>query len=143
MTVAGAQEKGIELTLELTAHNDAVLMDKLRLKQVLVNLIKNSMETATAPQNHKIRIKTSPAESDTVRVDVADTGAALPDQDKVSLFEPFLTAKEKSLGVGLAISRLIVETHYGKIWVEPNPEGGAVFVFTLPQAHPRLTIGAS
>jgi signal transduction histidine kinase len=69
-----------------------------------------------------------------IRIDISDTGCGFAPGFSEHLFEPFHTTKSGGMGVGLSISRIIVEAHYGKIWAEPNPGGGAVFTFTLPLA---------
>ncbi len=69
-----------------------------------------------------------------VQTDVSDTGPGLPGQIRETLFEPFKTTKATGMGVGLSISRSIIEAHRGRLWAAPNPEGGAVFSFTLPAA---------
>jgi two-component system CheB/CheR fusion protein len=67
-----------------------------------------------------------------IRVDIADNGSGFQPGVMERLFEPFQTTKSSGMGIGLSISRMIVEAHYGKIWAEPNPKGGAIFSFTLP-----------
>ena len=69
-----------------------------------------------------------------IRVDVLDTGCGIEDRLQGQLFESVQSSKKGSMGVGLSISRSIVEAHYGKIWFQPNPDGGAIFSFTLPLA---------
>jgi len=63
---------------------------------------------------------------------VSDTGHGIAPQVAAQLFQPFMTTKQQGMGVGLSISRTIIEAHGGKIWVEPNPGGGSIFRFTLP-----------
>lgn len=70
-----------------------------------------------------------------IQTDVIDTGHGLPHGPEVDLFAPFTTTKAFSLGIGLWISRSIVESHYGRIWAEANSEEGAIFSFTLPLAN--------
>jgi len=68
---------------------------------------------------------------DTVQVSVADSGAGLSPEVRAHLFQPFVTTKQKGMGLGLSICRTIVETHGGKIWVDDRPQGGTIFRFTL------------
>ena len=72
-----------------------------------------------------------------VEVYVSDTGHGIADEVAGQLFQPFMTTKAQGMGVGLSISRTIIEAHGGKIWVEPNPDGGTVFKFTLPAVVPQ------
>jgi signal transduction histidine kinase len=85
-----------------------------------------------ASKQRDLSITTGLIEPCMIRVDVADTGCGLPPGVVEHLFEPFHTTKSNSMGIGLAISRIIVEAHYGKIWAEANSGGGAVFSFSLP-----------
>ena len=134
LTVGGVKDAKIQMVLALNANKDGVLVDKVEIKQALVNLILNASEAMAASPRREITIATSLVESEMIQVDVSDTGRGLSGLDQRDPFEPFLTTKETGLGVGLSISRLIVEAHYGKIWARPNPAGGAVFSFTLPLA---------
>lgn len=65
---------------------------------------------------------------------VSDTGPGLPDEVAAQLFQPFVTTKQKGMGLGLSISKSIIEAHGGRMWAEPKPEGGVTFFFTLPFA---------
>jgi two-component system CheB/CheR fusion protein len=134
LTIGGVKGANGRMVLALGANKDRVLVDKVEIKQVLVNLILNASEAMAASQSREIGIATSLVENEMIQIDVSDTGRGLSGLDKRDPFEPFLTTKERGLGVGLSISRLIVEAHYGKIWARPNPAGGAVFSLTLPLA---------
>ena len=122
------------MVLALNANKDGVLVDKVQIKQVLVNLILNASEAMAASPNREITIATSLVENEMIQIDVSDTGRGLSGLDKRDPFEPFLTTKENGLGVGLSISRSIVEAHYGKIWARANPDASATFSFALPLA---------
>jgi two-component system CheB/CheR fusion protein len=67
-----------------------------------------------------------------IRIDIIDTGDGISEAARARLFEPFVTTKDYGMGVGLSISRSIIEAHFGEIWADQNPEGGAIFSFTLP-----------
>ena len=132
-TSVKAKELQIWLTLQLNSEEDEVLADKVQIEQVLVNLIRNAKEAIDASERREIVISTSSSGID-IRVDIADTGIGLSEKVKSGLFEPFMTTKANGMGVGLSISRAIIEAHHGRIWAESNPEGGAIFGFTLPLA---------
>ena len=70
--------------------------------------------------------------ADDVQVSVTDTGSGIPPEIAARLFQPFVTTKPDGMGIGLSISRTIVEAHGGRLWLEPNPAGGSAFHFTLP-----------
>jgi two-component system CheB/CheR fusion protein len=127
-------EANVKGTLQLKAKADTVLADRVQMKQVMINLIRNAVEAMTDPDRRELTISTSLDGQDTIRIDVADTGSGVSETVKATLFEPFVTTKPRGIGVGLAMSRSIIEAHDGKIGVEPNPEGGATFSFTLPLA---------
>lgn len=122
----------VETTLQLDAGIDLVLADKFQIRQVLINLVRNASEAMNASYKRELKIVTSLIGDEMFRIDIIDTGRGIPPEVKTRLFEPFFTSKENGMGVGLAISRVIVEAHYGTIWVDKNPSGGAIVSFTLP-----------
>ena len=136
-TSVEAKERQIRIRLQLNSEQDEVLADKVQIEQVLVNLIRNAKEAIEASERREIVISTSSSGID-VRVEIADTGVGLSEKVKSSLFEPFMTTKVKGMGVGLSISRAIIEAHDGRIWAESNPKGGAIFAFRLPLYTPVL-----
>jgi two-component system, LuxR family, sensor kinase FixL len=136
-TSVEAKERQIRIRLQLNSEEDEVLADKVQIEQVLVNLIRNAKEAIEASERREIVISTSSSGID-VRVEIADTGVGLSEKVKSSLFEPFMTTKVKGMGVGLSISRAIIEAHDGRIWAESNPKGGAIFAFRLPLYRPVL-----
>ncbi|QGM45483.1 PAS domain-containing sensor histidine kinase [Methylocystis heyeri] len=117
--------------LELGASNDTVLVDGVQIQQVLSNLMKNAIEAMTKTQFRRLTISTSVRDGD-IQVDVADSGTGIPDDIKGQLFEPLPSTKDGGMGVGLPMSRVIVEAHEGRIWARDNIERGAVLSFTLP-----------
>ncbi|WP_400769138.1 PAS domain S-box protein [Methylosinus sporium] len=125
-------------TLDLAATDDAVIVDRVQIRQVLVNLKRNALEAMQGAEKRELVISTRLDESGMIRTDIVDTGAGLAEEMANELFEPFTSTKKHGLGVGLAVSRAIVEAHYGKLWAEQNPGGGARLSFTLPLADDRL-----
>ena len=85
-------------------------------------------------QRRELHIYTSMAEDNMVMISVTDTGTGISDEVAALLFQPFVTTKRHGMGVGLSISRTIIEAHGGRIWIEPNPGGGTIFHLTLPAA---------
>lgn len=134
LTTAIAKAINAKLVLNLNAGNDRVLADGIQIQQVIVNLKRNAIEAMSASTKRELIISTSLTGDDMIRTDIVDTGAGFSEDGKIGLFEPFMSNKAHGMGVGLAISRSIVEAHYGKLWGEPNPDGGAILSFTLPLA---------
>lgn len=124
----------IEMTLRLDAKDDRVLVDKLQIRQVLVNLMRNARQAMSESTPRKLTIATAPMDGETIRVDVIDSGVGLSQETRANLFEPFVSSKDHGMGVGLSISRSIIRAHYGELWAEPNASGGATFSFSLPSA---------
>ena len=134
-TTTNLSEANVKLSLQLGANVDRVLVDGVQIKQVLVNLISNAIEAMNVSAERELSISTSMIHDRAIRIDVIDTGVGFSETAKENLFEPFATSKVGGMGVGLSISRSIVEAHDGKMWAESNPGGGAVFSFVLPLAN--------
>jgi two-component system sensor kinase FixL len=124
----------VAVSLDLAASSDRVIIDRTQMRQVLINLLRNAMEAMQSSDKRELVISTRLVEGGMIRADVADTGAGLSAEVMHLLFEPFVTTKTHGLGVGLAVSRSIVEAHHGRLWAEANPGGGAILCFTLPLA---------
>ncbi|MGB8401949.1 sensor protein FixL [Bradyrhizobium sp.] len=132
--LSGAREQGIVLRFELDHDNDLVLVDRVQIQQVLVNLFRNALEAMADSPKRELIASTARAADDMIEVAVADTGSGFADDVKANLFQTFFTTKETGMGVGLSISRTIVEAHGGTMWAETNASGGATFRLTLPAA---------
>jgi C4-dicarboxylate-specific signal transduction histidine kinase len=109
-----------------------VLADRVQIQQVLVNLMRNAMEAMEESERRELVVKTARAESDMIAVTVSDTGGGIAEDLRPQLFQPFFTTKKHGMGIGLSISRSIIEAHGGEIRADPNPGGGTVFRLTLP-----------
>lgn len=132
LVIVEAKQTDIQVVFQLNAKNDRILADKVQIKQVVVNLMRNAKDAMNGSKMRKMVVSTSSIGKTMIKVDIADTGCGLAEETRASLFEPFATTKGKGMGVGLSISRSIVEAHYGTIWAGPNGDGGATFSFTLP-----------
>jgi two-component system, LuxR family, sensor kinase FixL len=132
--LTGAREQGIVLRFNLDPANDLVLVDRVQIQQVLVNLFRNALEAMAKSPKKELSAANARVADDMVEVTVADTGSGIPDDIRAKLFQTFFTTKDTGMGVGLSISRSIIEAHGGRMWAEPNSAGGATFRFTLPVA---------
>lgn len=135
LALVGAREHGIRVRFSVDPAVDRVLADKVQIQQVLLNLIRNAIDAMDEAPKRELAITVTTVDSDFARVSLADTGAGIAEELADQLFQPFVTSKRTGMGVGLSISRTIVETHGGRIWFEPNPGGGTVFHFTLQRAR--------
>jgi two-component system sensor kinase FixL len=135
--LTGAREQGVLLRFNLDPTCDLVLADRVQIQQVLVNLFRNALE-AMASSTHRELIATNVrAADDMIEISVSDSGHGFGHDSRANLFQPFFTTKETGLGVGLSISRTIIDTHGGRMWAETNEAGGATFRFTLPAASAK------
>jgi PAS domain S-box-containing protein len=135
-----AREQGAMIELDLADGLPPVSADLIQLQQVVLNLAHNGMEAMAdcRPALRRLTIRTSAADGGMVEVAVRDAGRGIPAENLARIFDPFFTTKPSGLGMGLAISRSIVEAHGGRLWASSD-EGGAVFRFTLPRTaktHP-------
>ena len=131
----------IEARVNLASNPCIVTGDQVLLQQVLVNLVMNAMDAMaeTPPTRRRVTITTEVRAAD-VDVSVRDTGTGLPPQINGTLFTPFVTTKAYGLGIGLAITRTIVDAHGGTIDAHNNPEGGATFTVTLHRSAAPKTL---
>ena len=141
LAMVGAKEHGVRLRFAIDPEVGQVLADKVQIQQVLLNLIRNAVDAMIGEPVRNLVVGAVTRPDDMVEVSVSDTGPGISPKIADQLFQPFITTKQQGMGVGLSISRTIIEAHGGRIWVEANDGGGAVFRFTL-RAVPKgeLTI---
>jgi two-component system sensor kinase FixL len=134
LALIAAKDISIRVELRLATTVDLVLVDRVQIQQVLLNLLRNALEAMQSSERRELVVSTQAAEDDMVAVEVADTGGGISPEIASRLFQPFVTTKKSGMGVGLSISRTIIQSHGGQITVAPNPGGGTIVRFTLRSA---------
>lgn len=133
IALIGAETDGVMVASALDDHAGSAMVDRIQMQQVVVNLIRNAVDAMQGTQNKQLTIATASA-GDYVEMRIADTGSGITDEMKKRLFEPFATTKEDGMGIGLSISKSIVEAHKGEIYAVDNHPAGTIFVVKLPAA---------
>src|SRR5262249_38303495 len=122
------------LQSELADDLPPVTCDRIQVQQVFLNLLRNASEAMLGVEGRprQLLIKTERENGDYVRVTVRDAGVGLDPQIRDKLFDAFATTKSGGMGIGLSVSRSIIERHHGRLWAEPNDGPGATFSFSIP-----------
>jgi len=130
-----ADLRKVRLTLEPASSLPLMRGDRIQLQQVLLNLLLNAMDAVSdsTPDRRRVAVLVRLADK-RAEVVVSDTGHGIPEDKLPRVFEPFFTSKQNGMGLGLPISRTIIEAHGGSIQAKNDPDGGAIFCFTLPMA---------
>jgi two-component system sensor kinase FixL len=124
--------RGLSVRTRISAEADRLWADPIQIEQALLNLIRNAVQATPEAEKREIFISSQRGEEGFAKIQVRDWGIGIPEDSLESLFEAFGTSGTGGLGVGLSITRTIVEAHGGKIWAANNPDGGASFYFTVP-----------
>ena len=129
MVIPQAEKNQVELSASLDGNLPVVLTDQTRMTQVFYNLIMNAVQASMAEQRILIRTE---KKKNQISVEFADTGCGIPADLQAKIFDPFFSTKKEGSGMGLAISKRIVELHQGKLFCRSNPSQGAIFTIFLP-----------
>ena len=132
LALMGSSEVGVVSRFEFDPDVGEVLVDRVQIQQVLTNLMRNAIEAMRRSETRILTIRTRASGSQQVTIEVSDTGPGITAEIMSQLFKPFVTTKATGMGIGLSISKRIVESHRGTIEVSRNTNGGATFSFTLP-----------
>jgi PAS domain S-box-containing protein len=135
------QKNRVILRPELSDGLPLVTGDRVQLQQVILNLLRNAADAMSSVDDRPrdIVIRTEPDDNDRVRLSVTDVGVGLEPQAADRLFEPFYTTKNEGMGIGLSVSRSIIERHHGRLWATPNSGPGVTFSFSIPCKPEGLT----
>lgn len=134
LALVGVQEIGVKVSLDLAGGLDPVMIDRIQIQQVVLNLVRNALEAMMESEQRILVVTTRPAKDRMIEVAVRDRGPGLSPEVLRQLFQPFVTTKDRGMGIGLSICRSIVEAHGGRISAMPQEGGGTVFSFTVPTA---------
>ena len=134
---AEAELAGISVEVELDPHTPAVIGNPVQLRQVVWNLVENSLDAIRAGKERqgRLRIKACPIDDGEVEVLIQDSGIGLEPGIEEQIFEPFFSRKPEGMGMGLMFCRAVIEAHGGRLWTSPNVPRGAEFHFSLPGAE--------
>jgi signal transduction histidine kinase len=126
-----ANRQSISIRTDLDAALPTTVADRVQVQQVLMNLMLNSIEAIT-DESGELSVTSKRTEDGQLLISVSDSGIGLPGEEPERVFEAFFTTKPQGIGMGLSISRRIIESYGGRLWASPNTGGGATFQFTLP-----------
>lgn len=131
VALGGAGRDGLVVRYDFDRGADPVMADRIQVQRVVLNLVRNAVEAMAGRPRRELRVGNRAAEPGFLQFYVADTGPGVPPDLSERLFQPFVSGKADGMGVGLSISRNIIEAHGGRMWLEANGDGGATFHFTL------------
>jgi PAS domain S-box-containing protein len=131
LALTAAAVSGVQVRFSFDPSAMRVLADRIQIQQVLVNLMRNAIEAMAESTRRELVVTAALLDAETVEIGVGDSGPGIAEEVAATLFEPFASTKPRGMGLGLSISRSIVESHGGCLRSEPNPGGGMIFRFTL------------
>jgi two-component system sensor kinase FixL len=132
LALMGSRELGVRTIFDFAPGPKTVMVDRIQIQQVLTNLIRNATDAMRGVERRELSIRSWPDGEGEIVIEVSDTGSGIPDEMAEQLFKPFVTTKPGGMGVGLSISKRIVESHGGELTMCRNESGGTTFRFTLP-----------
>ena len=137
LSLVGAKEAGVLFSLNVDENTPIVVVDKVQVQQVLLNLMRNAIEAMQGCERRELTVSVFAIDDGMAQISVSDTGPGIAPEVLPQLFQPFVTSKPHGMGVGLSISRTIIESHGGHLWAEPGAKGGTIFHLTLRARDPE------
>jgi two-component system sensor kinase FixL len=131
LALVGSREQGIRTVFEFAPEGAEVFVDRVQIQQVLINLMRNAMEAMRESERRELIVRTAVEDGDVV-VEVADTGPGICSEVAERLFQPFVTSKASGMGIGLSLSKRIIDAHGGEISVSRNDRSGSTLRFSMP-----------
>ena len=140
LSLSGLQRNQVVVQAELAEHLPLVMGDRVQLQQVIMNLVRNAAEAMSTIDDRprELLVRTERAERNQVALSVKDAGVGFTPEAADKIFEGFYTTKTDGMGIGLSISRSIIETHRGRPWATQNDGPGSTFSFAIPSALERV-----
>lgn len=132
LALVGTRQLDIAASFDLAPGLPEILIDRVQIQQVIMNLVRNSVDALKTVTKRDLTLHTASANGQAIRIEVIDSGSGLSNDVQKKLFQPFVTTKKGGLGIGLSICKTIVEAHHGKLWATARPEGGTIFHIDLP-----------
>jgi signal transduction histidine kinase len=144
LSLSALQRNQVVVRAELAEHLPPITADRAQVQQVILNLLRNASDAMSAIDDRprELLIRTEREESDRVRLSVKDVGIGFQPQAADRLFEAFYTTKNDGMGIGLSVSRSIIEAHRGRLWAKANDGPGATFSFSIPCRSEDITGGS-
>jgi len=145
LSLSDLQRNQVILRSELAEDLPPIIGDRVQLQQVALNLLRNASDAMVGVEDRprQLLVRTQREEDDRVRLSVQDAGCGVNPQDFEKLFEAFYTTKSGGMGIGLSVSRSIIEKHQGRLWAEPNDGPGTTFSFSIPCGPEHATDAAA
>jgi two-component system sensor kinase FixL len=135
LALIDAKVRGVTSSVIVSPDLKPVLVDRIQVAQVIINIVRNAIEAMEGAHERRLAISvTADSTSDGIEMRIADTGPGLSPLVRERIFQPFVTTKDRGMGLGLSICRDIVDSHGGSLSVEPNKPNGTIFVIRLPSA---------
>jgi len=144
LSLSDLQRSRVALQSQLADDLPTITGDRIQLQQVILNLLRNACDAMAGVDDRprQLLIRTEQENGDRVRVSVRDAGVGVDPQSMNKLFDAFYTTKSDGMGIGLSVSRSIIERHHGRLWAEPNDGPGATFSFSIPSGPESVTAAA-
>ena len=132
LAMVGTRQQSIATAFDFADDLPDVMIDRIQIQQVVMNLVRNSVEALVDVDKRSLTVRTCMPEEASVQIDVVDSGPGLPKDVSNRLFQPFVTTKSGGIGIGLSICKSIIDAHGGRLWTTANAEGGTTFHVSLP-----------
>jgi PAS domain S-box-containing protein len=144
LSLSELQRSRVVMQTELADDLPTINGDRVQLQQVILNLLRNASDAMSGVEDRprRLLVRTERGEGERVRLSVRDAGVGLDPQNADRLFQAFYTTKDDGMGIGLSVSRSIIESHQGRLWAEPNDGPGATFSFSIPHASAADTVAS-